>query len=120
MSSKQQENDVIGSSSTQKAKSIKVIAEVSISPRGTESSSLSKYIKKAVRILHEDPRIEAMTTPMCTIIQADTLDIILEVVKRAHESLFEEGIPRVVTTIKIDDRRDKPRDMSDKIKSVLD
>ena len=105
---------------TKHQKATKVIAEVSISPRGTGSASLSKYIKKAVKIFHEDPRVDAITTPMCKIIQANTVDTILEVVKKAHESLFEEGIPRVITTIKIDDRRDKPRDMRDKVKAVLD
>ncbi len=97
----------------------KVIAEISISPRGVESSSLSKWVRKAVKILHEYPGVEAMTTPMCTIIQANSLDTILDAVKSAHESLFEEGVPRVITTVKIDDRRDKPRDMRDKIKAVL-
>jgi uncharacterized protein YqgV (UPF0045/DUF77 family) len=35
-----------------------------------------------------------------------------------HESLFDAGALRVSTTIKIDDRRDKPGDMDDKVRSV--
>lgn len=35
-----------------------------------------------------------------------------------HESVFDENVSRVVTTIKIDDRRDKPLSIEGKLKSV--
>jgi uncharacterized protein YqgV (UPF0045/DUF77 family) len=36
-----------------------------------------------------------------------------------HEAVLEGGAWRVVTTIKIDDRRDKPLTMSGKVESVV-
>jgi uncharacterized protein YqgV (UPF0045/DUF77 family) len=36
----------------------------------------------------------------------------------AHEAIFKAGAKRVVTDIKIDDRRDEPRKMEDKVEKV--
>ena len=57
-------------------------------------------------------------TPMGTVLEADSLETILEVVKVAHEALVAKGILRVESTLRIDDRRDKPRTMKDKVVSV--
>ena len=43
---------------------------------------------------------------------------IMPAIKRAHERLFELGVTRVSTLIKIDDRRDKKVRKSDKVESV--
>ena len=92
------------------------IVEVSIVPLGTSTPSVSKYVAKALQAL-EGENIEIELTPMGTIIEGD-LDEILRLVKLMHESPFTEGAMRVVTTIKIDDRRDKTSSMSSKIESV--
>jgi len=39
-------------------------------------------------------------------------------VKAAHEALVKKGIKRVVTHITIDDRRDRPKGMAEKIEAV--
>jgi len=39
-------------------------------------------------------------------------------VKKMHEGVFGEGVVRVLTTIKIDDRRDRPQTMKGKLDSV--
>jgi uncharacterized protein YqgV (UPF0045/DUF77 family) len=44
---------------------------------------------------------------------------ILRVVRNMHEGTFDGEVMRVVTTIKIDDRRDKTLSMSGKIESQL-
>jgi uncharacterized protein (TIGR00106 family) len=54
---------------------------------------------------------------MGTIIEGD-LDRILAVVKRMHEGTFGEGVARVITTVKIDDRRDKAQGMKEKVDSL--
>jgi uncharacterized protein (TIGR00106 family) len=56
---------------------------------------------------------------MGTILSGD-LDEVLAVVRKMHESLFEEGAPRVLTQIKIDDRRDRAGTPRQKVRSVLD
>jgi uncharacterized protein (TIGR00106 family) len=54
---------------------------------------------------------------MGTIIEGD-LDRILAVAKKMHERTFGEGVARVLTMLKIDDRRDKAQDMKAKVDSL--
>jgi uncharacterized protein (TIGR00106 family) len=93
------------------------IVEVSVVPLGTKTPSVSVYVARAVRILEQEADLKYETTAMGTIIEGD-LDKILAAVRKMHEEVFEEGAARVVTTIKIDDRRDKARTMKEKIESV--
>ena len=94
-----------------------VIAEVSIVPIGTETPSVSKHLARALRVLEGENGIKYELTSMGTIIEGD-LDKILSLARKMHESAFGEELVRVVTTIKIDDRRDKPSTMSAKIESL--
>ena len=93
------------------------IVEVSIVPIGTESSSLSGYVAGVLRILSKEEDLKHQLTPMGTIIEGDLMRI-LEVIKEMHDSVFCEDIRRVVTIIKIDDRRDKNATMEQKLNSV--
>jgi uncharacterized protein (TIGR00106 family) len=93
------------------------IAEVSIIPIGTKTPSLSGHLVQAFRGLEEEEDIKYELTPMGTIIEGD-IDKVLGVVKMMHESAFGEEVLRVVTTVIIDDRRDKPLSMSSKVESL--
>jgi uncharacterized protein (TIGR00106 family) len=93
------------------------ILEVSIVPVGTPTASLSQYVAGAVRILQNEPGIKYQLTPMNTIIEGE-LEHILALASRMHQSAFEAGVVRVVTTIRIDERRDKPLTMNGKLKAV--
>jgi uncharacterized protein (TIGR00106 family) len=95
-----------------------VIAEVSIVPIGTASASLSRYVADCLSVLEKTGGIKYSLTPMGTIIEGE-LDAVLHVVRKMHEEPFKKGILRVVTTIKLDDRRDIKASMQKKIKSVL-
>ncbi len=94
------------------------IVEVSIVPLGVAGTSLSGYVATALEVLRTTP-VHYELTAMGTILSGD-LDEILAVVRRMHESLFEKGAPRVLTQIKIDDRRDRIGDPQQKVRSVLD
>jgi len=94
------------------------IAEVSIIPLGTKTASVSRYVARAIRALRQEENIKYEITSMGTIIEGD-LEEVLRVVKKMHQSTFGEGVARVITTIKIDDRRDKPLSPSGKIESLL-
>ena len=96
---------------------MKVIAELVTSPVG-EGTSLSKFVKEAIRESDSFEGIRVLHHPMGTVIEADTIDQILEVTKLAHETIFKAGAKRVVTTLKIDDRRDKDRKMEDKVRAI--
>jgi uncharacterized protein (TIGR00106 family) len=91
--------------------------EVSIVPVGTAVPSVSQYVAGAVRVLKDEPGIKYELTAMGTIIEGD-LSRLLALAGRMHQSAFEAGVMRVVTTIKIDERRDKPSTISGKVEAV--
>jgi uncharacterized protein (TIGR00106 family) len=80
------------------------LVEVSIVPLGTPTPSISKYVARAVRVLQDEKDIKYELTAMGTIIEGD-LERLLSLVARMHKSAFDAGVMRVVTTIKIDERR---------------
>jgi uncharacterized protein (TIGR00106 family) len=93
------------------------VAEVSIVPVGTLKTSISQYVVEAIRILRDEKDIKYELTAMGTIIEGDT-DRILALAGKIHKSAFDVGAKRVVTTLKIDERRDKPLSISGKVESV--
>jgi uncharacterized protein (TIGR00106 family) len=92
------------------------IVAVSISPVG-EGASVSRFVAAALRVLHEQDRIAYRTDPMFTTLEGD-LDEVMALVRRMQEAVFEAGAVRVGSVIKIDDRRDKPVRMDDKVRAV--
>ncbi|MFX0050304.1 MAG: MTH1187 family thiamine-binding protein [Candidatus Hodarchaeota archaeon] len=97
--------------------SIKVIAEITTYPVG-EGTSLSKFVKKAVKEIDNYPDIRVVHHPMGTVIEADNINTVLEVTRLAHNAIVKTGASRIITQLKIDDRRDKPRKMEDKVAAV--
>ena len=55
---------------------------------------------------------------MCTIFEAKSVEEAFDVVKAAHEAVFRADVKRVVTTVKIDDRRDAKKGMKEKVESL--
>jgi uncharacterized protein (TIGR00106 family) len=97
----------------------KIIAELSTYPVGI-GTSLSKYVKEAVKIIDEFPDIRVFHHPMGTVIEANEIEQIFEVTRLAHEAILSTGAQRVITQLKIDDRRDKDRKMEDKVAAVTE
>lgn len=95
----------------------KVVAEISVVPLGTGKPGVSEFVAKCLGVLKKRKALVYRLTPMGTIIEG-TLDEILSVAKEMHEVPFAKGALRVVTTLKIDDRRDKPLSMEGKLSSV--
>ena len=95
-----------------------VIAELTVVPVGTGDARLSKYIASCIEILKSRQDLTYQLTAMGTIVQGP-LDKILEVTRQMHEVPFTMGAQRVVTSLKIDDRRDRPSTMATKVDSVL-
>lgn len=93
------------------------VVEVSIVPLGTGTPSASRYVARALRVLEGQGAVNYELTPMGTIIEGD-LDGVLSLVRQMHESGFDEEVRRVLTTITIDDRRDKRSTMENKVRSV--
>jgi len=93
------------------------LVEVSIIPLGTQAPSLSRYIARAVKVLQSEEDIKYELTDMGTIMEGD-LTRLMFLVRKMHEAVFAGGVMRVVTTVKIDDRRDKPVSLGSKIESL--
>lgn len=93
-----------------------VILEFSVIPLG-EGASISRFVARAVKAL-ERAGVKHVTTPMGTIIEAESLEDALRYVRLAHEAVLETGVRRVITMIKIDDRRDVKRGMENKLRSL--
>ena len=95
-----------------------VIAEISVVPLGTGNTSLSHYVAGCMELLESRKDVSYQLTPMGTVIEGP-LDKVLEVARQLHEAPFSKGVSRVLTTLKIDDRRDKALTMDGKMESVV-
>ena len=93
-----------------------IIAEISVAPM-SEGTSLSRYVKLSVGALKKTG-LKTFSGPMCTCVEAASLDDILAAVKAAHQAVIDAGAKRVITTLKIDDRRDKAATMETKMTAV--
>ena len=94
------------------------IMEINIIPLGTKTPSVSKYIADALKILGKEKNIIYKLTAMGTIVETDSLDLLLTLAKKMHRAVLSGKINRVVTTIKIDDRKDKKISIEEKVSSV--
>jgi uncharacterized protein (TIGR00106 family) len=94
-----------------------ILAQLSISPLGV-GISVSRYVKKVVKILENEPVI-CYTNAMATVIEAETTEQIFTAVKHAHDALIKEpGTRRVITELKIDHQTDKDATAKSKINAV--
>lgn len=93
-----------------------ILAEISIVPIGS-GTSVSKFIKASLKSI-EESGLNFMIGPMSTVVEANSLDEIFNVVKNAHEGMIGMGVLRVITSIKIDDRRDKKSSIEYKLNSL--
>ncbi len=93
------------------------IVDMSVVPIGTDTPSVSKFVKEAVEIIKKSG-LKYQVNPMGTTIEGDLVKI-FDLVKVIHQHFFVLGAQRVLTTIKIDERIDKYQTMEDKVKKAL-
>ena len=93
-----------------------IIADVSVVPLGV-GTSVSAYVKKAVKAL-DASGLKVLHGPMSTSLEAKTVDEVFSAVKKAHDAVIAAGAKRVVTTLKLDDRRDKDHTMASKLSAI--
>jgi uncharacterized protein (TIGR00106 family) len=55
---------------------------------------------------------------MATVIETKDLETLFNIVQEAHMTMVNSGAERVITELKIDDRRDKNATMESKIKAL--
>ncbi|CAM3108350.1 MTH1187 family thiamine-binding protein [Paenibacillus sediminis] len=93
------------------------IAEVTIIPVGTATTSLSSYVADMQKVLARQKGVKYQLTSMSTIIEGP-LDDVWRAITALHEVPFQSGAGRVSTSVKMDDRRDKPSSSEQKLNSV--
>lgn len=93
-----------------------ILSQLSIAPVGL-GTSLSQYVKGIIPIF-EKYNIRYTTNDMATILETKDLDTLFQIVKEAHESMIQSGAQRVITELKIDDRKDKNVKLGDKTSKV--
>ena len=95
-------------------------ADLTVLALGREGVSASGYIAEIQRRLAAQERVGYRMHAMGTSLEGSTADI-LAVVGELHAVPFEQGIPRVYTVLKLDERRDRPdQTLADKVRSVED
>jgi len=92
------------------------ILEISVVPIGTGDTSLSAYVADCLRVLKKE-KVRYELSPMGTNIEGNLQDLI-RIALKMHQVPFKKGAQRVVTTLKIDDRRDKKGTLEGKKKAV--
>jgi uncharacterized protein (TIGR00106 family) len=93
-------------------------ADLTVLALGRAELSASEYIAEIQRRLRKQQRVRFHMHAMGTSLEGTTEDI-LAVVGELHSVPFEKGVQRVYTVLKLDERRDRPRQtLRDKVRSV--
>ena len=82
------------------------LVDFTVVPLGTGSTSLSGFVAQVQAEL-EKRGLPNRLNPMSTTVEGDLHDI-LAFIERLHAKLREAGYQRISTSLKIDDRFDKP------------
>ena len=95
-------------------------ADLTILALGRKEVSASGYIAEIQRRLARQDRVRYNMHAMGTSLEGSTEDI-LRLVGELHALPFEQGIPRVYTVLKLDERLDRPEQtLEEKVRSVED
>ena len=82
-----------------------MLAELELVPIGTQSSSLSDQLAQVAKLIDQSG-LDYRVGPMGTVVEGDW-DRVMHLAKQCHQALLA-STSRVMTTIRIDDRKDKP------------
>ncbi len=99
---------------------VKVVAEVSLVPVGTKETGVSQYVAEAIRVLHQESEkgdLFYTVGAMATTIEGP-IDRVWGAIRAMQEAIFRAGAQRVITTLRIDDRRDKEESIDRKVRAV--
>ena len=93
------------------------IMEISIFPIGTGSTSISDHVTEAIRVIQKEKRLKYRLTSMGTMVESD-LDRLLSLARKMHRTVLKGQVKRIITSITIDERRDRELTIDGKIESV--
>ena len=82
-----------------------MLAELEVIPIGTNSASLSGLLAEVAKLIDRSG-LDYRVGPMGTVVEGEW-DQVMGLAKQCHQAALQSA-SRVMTTIRIDDRRDKP------------
>ena len=82
-----------------------MLAELEIIPIGTKSASLSAVLVEVAKLVDQSG-LEYRVGSMGTVVEGEW-DRIMQLAKQCHQAMLDKA-DRVMTTVRIDDRKDKP------------
>ncbi len=82
-----------------------ITCDFAILPVGTETTECKDYVTAAVQAI-KDSGLNYQLTGMGTQIEAENLEELYSAIAKAQEAVFNVGVGRVYSVIKVDDRRD--------------
>ena len=91
-----------------------MLVEFSVIPIGT-GVSVSQYVAECAKIV-DASGVDYRINPMGTVLEGD-YDDVMDIVRKCHMRVMEM-VPRVVTSIRIDDRKGATGGLEKKIMSV--
>ncbi|NJE10433.1 MTH1187 family thiamine-binding protein [Thermococcus sp. MAR1] len=90
------------------------VAELCLFPLGTETPSVGEYLEPVLEVIRRSG-LKYKLCPMGTVVEG-SVEEILELVKACHEAILKAGAERVVISLRIDDRTDKPLTIEGKMR----
>jgi uncharacterized protein (TIGR00106 family) len=93
-----------------------IIAELAVFPT-SEGSSVSRYVKEAVRVI-EESGLRTETGGMSTTIEAPDLKSLFQVIEDAHQAILKMGARRIHIDLRVDHRLDKEATIASKKAAV--
>lgn len=93
-------------------------AEISIYPLGTDSTSISIYVARAIEAIGDFKDVKYRLTPMGTVLESDKIEKIFEASKMMTDAVHRMGVKRVEVVLKIDSRADKNQSIDSKVDAV--
>lgn len=93
------------------------LLEISVVPLGTSTPSIGDYVADVIRMCKRS-KVKYRLTDMGTIVEGRPGDL-FKLAQKLHETPFKKGVRRVMTTLSIDDRRDKKVKLDGKVNSVM-
>lgn len=94
---------------------MQVIADISITPVGTQTS-LTEFIRECEKIIH-DNGLKSHVHAFGTNIEGDW-NLVMQTIKDCLQELHKKGVTRVLTTVRLDTRTDHNQSIEKKISSV--
>ena len=92
-----------------------MLAEFSVAPLDKGGHGLSRFVARSIEII-EASGLDYEVHALGTLVEGPS-DLVWSVIRKCHEAMAEES-DRVLTTIKIDDRKGATGRIRGKVKSV--